>query len=121
MYKNKRFYAILIIVSILLNFALPTRATEVVPTCRYCDFANMFVGEDKFENFNRKVFNLNSKLNKYFARPVHILWSSIIPKCGMDRLQCVYNNIEYPKRLVSCLVQKDFDSVKSETKRFIAN
>ena len=67
------------------------------------------------------MFNLNSKLNKFIARPVHILWSSIMPKYGIDRLQCVYNNIEYPKRLASCLLQKDFAGVKSETKRFITN
>ena len=60
--------------------------------------------KDKFENFNRKMFHLNSKLNKYIARPVHVLWSSIMPKYGIERIQNVYNNIEYPKRLASCLI-----------------
>ena len=89
--------------------------------CRYCDLGKMYVGEDKYENFNRKMFNLNTKLNKYVARPVHILWSSLIPKYGMDRIQSAYLNIEYPKRLASCLLQKDFKGAKDETKRFITN
>ena len=116
--KCKSFISLVIVLSFLLNFILPVFATE---TCRYCDFGKLYVGEDKFEGFNRKMFNINSKLNKFIARPVHILWSSIMPKYGLDRLQCVYNNIEYPKRLASCLLQKDFAGVKSETKRFITN
>jgi len=101
-----------------INLYLPTFATS---DCKYCDYSKMYVGEDKYENFNRKMFNLNSKLNKYIARPVHVFWSSIIPKYGIDRIQSVYNNIEYPKRLASCLIQKDFEGAKNETKRFITN
>lgn len=113
------FKKIIIVVLLFFNFfALPILATE---ECRYCDLAKIYVGEDKFENFNRKMFALNSKLNKFIARPVHIIWSSIMPKYGIERIQCVYNNIEYPKRLASCLLQKDFAGVKSETKRFITN
>ena len=103
---------------LLLSLVLPIFATE---ECKYCDLGKLYVGEDKYETFNRKMFNLNSKLNKFVARPVHILWASILPKYGIDRIQSVYNNIEYPKRLASCLLQKDFAGVKSETKRFITN
>ena len=103
---------------LIVNFALPVFSTQ---ECRYCDFGKMYVGEDKYEAFNRKMFNLNSKLNKFIARPVHILWSSIMPQYGIDRIQSVYNNIEYPKTLASCLIQKDFKGVKSETKRFLTN
>ncbi len=116
------FRKIIVCLTILLlinfNVFLPTFATE---ECKYCDFGKLYLGEDKFEGFNRKMFNLNSKLNKYIARPVHILWSSVMPKYGIERIQSVYNNIEYPKRLASCLLQKDFAGVKSETKRFLTN
>lgn len=88
---------------------------------KYPNYADMYVGEDKYEGFNRKMFNLNSKLNKFVARPVHILWASVMPKYGMDRLQSAYNNIEYPKRLASCLLQKDGEGVKNETLRFLTN
>ena len=67
------------------------------------------------------MFNLNKNLNKYIARPVHILWSSIMPQYGINRIQGIYDNIEYPKRLASCILQKDFAGVKNETKRFLTN
>jgi len=119
MLKNKKkIFGLVLLFCFSINLFSPIFATE---ECKYCDFGKLYVGEDKFENFNRKMFNLNSKLNKFIARPVHIIWSSIMPKYGIERIQSVYNNIEYPKRLASCLLQKDFQGVKSETKRFLTN
>lgn len=108
-----------ILITILIGFSL--FINPAIADCKYCDYGKMYVGEDKYEGFNRKMFTLNSRLNKYVARPVHILWSSIMPKYGIDRLQSVYLNIEYPKRLASCLLQKDFKGAKTETQRFLTN
>lgn len=88
---------------------------------KYPDYACMYLGEDKCECFNRKMFNLNSKLNRFVVKPVHILWASIMPKYGIDRIKGVYTNIEYPKRLVSTLLQKDFKASGTETLRFLTN
>ena len=89
--------------------------------CRYPDYCKEYIGKDKFEKFNRKMFNFNAKLNKYALRPIHVVWASIMPKYGMDRIQSAYHNIEYPKRLVSSLLQRDFKAAKNETVRFLAN
>lgn len=129
---NKKLLSIILSVLLFLNpisFAeviynensIDIQAVETNQQSRYPDYAKMYVGEDKHEKFNRKMFNLNSKLNKFVARPVHIVWSSIMPKFGMDRIRDVYNNIEYPKRLVSCLLQRDGEAAKVETKRFLTN
>ncbi len=88
---------------------------------KYPDYSYEFIGEDKLENYNRKMFNFNLGLNKYLVRPVHILWSSIMPEYGMDRIQGITNNIEYPIRLVSSLIQRDFKTSKNETIRFFTN
>jgi len=117
---KRKIISVFLVLSILFNLALPTFANEVAQ-CKYCDFSNLYIGEDKYENFNRKMFNLNKNLNKYIARPVHILWSSIMPQYGINRIQGIYDNIEYPKRLASCILQKDFAGVKNETKRFLTN
>lgn len=85
------------------------------------DYSTMFVGEDKFENFNRKMYNFNSGLNKFAIKPLHHIWASIMPKYGMDRIAGIADNIEYPKRLVSTLIQKDFKSSGTETLRFLTN
>lgn len=88
---------------------------------KYPDYSNIYLGKDKFEGFNRKMFMFNGFLNKYALRPAHIVWASVMPKYGMDRIQSAYENIEYPKRLVSCLLQKDFKASKNETIRFLTN
>jgi ABC-type transporter lipoprotein component MlaA len=88
---------------------------------KYPDYGYEFLGDDKWENFNRKMFNFNLCLNKYAIRPIHILWASVMPEYGMDRIQGVTNNIEYPIRLVSSLLQKDFKTSKNETIRFFTN
>lgn len=81
----------------------------------------MYLGEDKCENFNRKVFKFNSAINKVIIKPVDIIWASIMPKYGMERIRGIYKNIEYPKRLVSSLIQKDFKGSGRETVRFLTN
>lgn len=118
MIRKNKISIFLVILVLSIQSTNPIIATE---GCKYCDIGKMYVGEDKYELFNRKMFNLNRGLNKYIARPVHIIWSSIIPKYGLDRIQSVYNNIEYPKRLASCLLQKDFKDAKNETIRFLTN
>ncbi len=97
------------------------QAVETDHLSKYPDYAKMYVGEDKHEKFNRKMFNLNSKLNKFIAKPVHILWSSILPQCCINRIRDAYNNIDYPKRLASCILQKDVEGIKRETVRFLTN
>lgn len=115
----KSFKKLIVLFLAFLTFT-PCFAT-VEATLKQPDYAKLYLGEDKLENSNRKVFNFNQKLNKYAIRPVHILWSSIFPVYAMDRIQGVYTNIEYPKRLVSTLVQKDFKAAGHETLRFLTN
>lgn len=94
---------------------------ETHSTSRYPDYAYEFTGKDRCESFNRKLFIFNLKLNKYILRPVNIVWASIMPKYGMDRIKNVYTNINFPTRLVSCALQKDYKSLKHEAKRFAIN
>lgn len=88
---------------------------------KYPDYGYMYLGTDKYEKLNRKVFAFNLGLNKYAIRPIHILWTSIMPEYGIDRIHSAYKNIEYPKRLVSSLIQKDFKTSGTETVRFLTN
>ncbi len=132
MYKNKflvRFIAATLLFVSLFNINVETFASPVLSgapvaesqACRYPDYSNEYIGHDKFEKFNRKMFNFNAKLNKYALRPIHVIWASILPKYGMDRIQYAYKNIEYPKRLVSTLLQRDMRAAGAETLRFLAN
>ncbi len=113
---------IFIITAILLFAANAVFADELLKQqSKYPDYAYMYLGPDKFEKMNRKMFAFNLGLNKYAVRPVHILWSSIMPEYGIERIQSACKNIEYPKRLVSSLIQKDFKTSGRETVRFLTN
>lgn len=122
MYKNKAFWVIFAL--FFLNFYLNNLSFAAEPVkieSRYPDYAYEFYGKDKCEKFNRKLFIFNLKLNKYVLRPVNTVWASILPKYGIDRFQNVYNNLNYPVRLVGCMLQKDFKSSRRETVRFLTN
>lgn len=118
-YKNLALCALTTVILCTRVYAKKTVATT--PVTKYPDYSYEFVGNDKFEGFNRKMFNFNLKFNKYALKPIHTIWASIMPKYGMDRIQSAYTNIEYPKRLVSTLLQRDFKASGHETLRFITN
>lgn len=117
--KNKIYVIGALLLCLSVNFAYAEDVST--PSYKYPDYASEYLGYDKFEKFNRKVFTFNSKLNKYAIRPVHVLWASILPQYAMDRIYSATVNIEYPIRLVSTLIQKDFKASKDETVRFITN
>lgn len=113
---------IITVLTILIGISNISIAEELIkPQSKYPDYAYLYLGADKYEKINRKVFAFNLGLNKYAIRPVHILWCSVMPEYGIERIQTAYKNIEYPKRLVSTLIQKDFKSSGTETLRFLAN
>lgn len=117
--KFKKFF-ILFLLAITL-FTNTSYAFELTEDTKYPDYAELYLGKDKLEKMNRKVFNFNLKLNNYLLRPVHILWASIMPQYGMDRIYNMTKNIEYPIRLMSTLIQRDFKSAGTETVRFLTN
>lgn len=113
------FAAVIFLNFYLINtcFALESKVQKNV----YPDYSYEFVGKDKCENFNRKIYIFNSKLNKYVIRPVNVVWASIMPKYAMNRVQNFCNNIEFPVRFTACLLQKDFKSSGKEAVRFLTN
>lgn len=100
-----------------LSFAIDAKVSENI----YPDFAYEFSGKDTCEGFNRKLLVFNLRLNRYVIRPVNVVWSSVMPKCAMDKLQNAYNNMNSPVRILSCALQKDFKSSRQEALRFLTN
>lgn len=121
MVNNRKIIAIINVFFCFFNFLYFSPVSQAEEINNYPDYATEFLGEDKYEKFNRKMFNFNMKMNKYALRPLHVIWASIMPKYGMDKIQNVYENILYPRRLVSSLIQKDFTGAKNETIRFLTN
>ena len=116
----KKLTALILLLNIIISNIVC--ADELIkPNLKYPSYSALYLNEDKFEDINRKVFYLNLKLNKLFVKRVHILWASLFPNFVIDSLNSVYSNIQYPKRLVSSLLQRDFEAIKHETKRFFIN
>ncbi|MBR2524861.1 VacJ family lipoprotein, partial [bacterium] len=65
---------ILVLCFSLLNFEV------IASENKYPDYADLFLGPDKHENFNRKMFDFNYGLNLFLIKPIHIIWSSVMPK-----------------------------------------
>ena len=82
----------ILILFILLLYAQNISFTEelIKQQSKYPDYAYIYLGPDKYEKINRKIFAFNLGLNKYAIKPVHILWSSILPEYGIDRIQSAY-------------------------------
>ncbi len=122
MNKIKKLTLFVLTAYLLLQTSLISFAQESAnDNQKYPDYSYEFVGKDKCENFNRKMYIFNAKLNKFVIRPVNIVWASIVPKYGMERIENIYTNAEYPKRLVSTLVQGKFKDSGKETARFLVN
>lgn len=121
MTRNKAFSVFAVLLCLNLALGNTIAQEEITTVKKYPDYGYMFMGKDKCENFNRKIFAFNLKLNKFVIKPVHRVWASVMPQYGMDRIQSAHTNLVYPKRLVSTLIQKDFKSAKNETIRFFAN
>jgi len=120
----KKRVCLIFVAAFFLNFYLNDASfaiDNIILKNRYPDYAYEFCGKDTCEKFNRKLFIFNLKLNKYLIRPVNTVWASVVPKYGMDRLQNAYNNINFPVRVMGCLLQKDFKASKQETMRFLTN
>lgn len=100
-----------------IAFAIEDIETDNV----YPDYAYEFVGKDKFEKFNRKLFLFNLKLNKYVIKSFNTGWCSLFPKYMMDRFGSFYYNTNFPVRAVSCAVQKDYKASRREVGRFFVN
>lgn len=121
--KKNRFLLILIAV-FLINSCLNSvslEADEALIQDRYPNYSYEYTGKDKWENFNRKIFMSNILANKYMLRPINIIWATIMPQYGMDRINNLYANMNYPVRLFGSLLQGDGESAKTETKRFFIN
>lgn len=119
MMRIKKFFAALVLFFVV--FANAPFVFAFQDEKKYLSYKDLYLEDDKYENFNRKIFDFNLSLNRAFVKKIHIAWESVFPNFVIDGLNSMYSNIEYPKKVVSALLQRDFDAVKHESKRFLIN
>lgn len=76
---------------------------------------------DPIEPVNRSFFWLNHQIYQYIARPVTKVYTTVFPKPVRNAVHNVYENIEYPVRVVNHLLQGQPRRADLETRKFFVN
>ncbi|MCI5778412.1 MAG: MlaA family lipoprotein [Lentisphaeria bacterium] len=82
---------------------------------------NLLGGEDPLEGFNRSMFACTDFLMNYVADPLGRVYTTILPRPFIEHFHNVCVNLEYPARLMSSLLQAEWEVAGTETVRFFAN
>ncbi len=82
---------------------------------------NLIAGEDPMENFNRPMFACTHFLMSYVADPLGRVYTTVFPRPFIEHFNNVCVNLEYPARLISSLLQAQWQAAGTETLRFFAN
>jgi phospholipid-binding lipoprotein MlaA len=85
------------------------------------DFASLPKVDDRFESFNRFMFGVNSKIERYFFEPLTKGYRFITPEPARLAIRNAFDNVGMPSRLVSSAVQGDFEKSGRTFSRFLIN
>ena len=76
---------------------------------------------DPFEPLNRSIHKFNATTIKFVVRPVAQGYETIVPSPARRGLTSFFENLRYPVRLVSNLLQGDVRRSFQETEKFLIN
>ena len=78
-------------------------------------------GNDPIEPFNRVMFNINEFFLHYLVQPIGYIYGSIFPGEVIKRIDMAADNLGFPGRAISALLQGKFAAGGLETVRFLTN
>jgi len=76
---------------------------------------------DPLEPVNRAVHQFNDKLYYWALKPVARGYKAVVPEPARIGVRNFFNNLRFPARFLSCLLQADFKGAATETGRFTIN
>lgn len=79
------------------------------------------VVSDPFEGFNRAMFRFNDGVFTYALRPINRGYEFVMPKPLRKGLSNAFDNVKYPVRFVSSLLQGKVRLAVKETGKFAVN
>jgi len=85
------------------------------------EYTNIAVIADPAEPVNRGTFWFNHQLYKFVLRPVSNAYDFVLPQPVRKAVYNVYDNLEFPVRLVNNLLQLNFKRSELETEKFLVN
>jgi len=76
---------------------------------------------DPLESFNRAMFGFNDKLYFWVLKPVAQGYKKVVPEAPRVGVKNFFDNLKFPIRFVSSLLQADFSGAATEVGRFAVN
>ena len=93
------------IILLILIFANNTLAVEV----------------DPFENYNRKVFSFNERVDSYLIKPVASFYNLVTPDFLDDGITNIFRNLNEPMNIVNNAFQFKYSDSAISFLRFLTN
>jgi phospholipid-binding lipoprotein MlaA len=111
--------AILLGISVVLSSSCAT--TEVIdPKNSQQDLAIMSKA-DPYENFNRKMFKFNDKVDNYVAEPISNVYKKVTPQFVQTGVFNFFNNLKNINVVINDVFQAKFNQSAQDTGRFAMN
>ena len=85
------------------------------------DEYSVVVIADPLEPVNRGTFWVNHQLYKFILRPVSKIYDTLLPKKLRTAVYNVFDNVEFPIRVVNNALQGNFSRAAQETEKFAVN
>ncbi len=96
-------------------------AIAALPLVTACASAPSGADNDPFEPFNRDLFSLNQKLDKYVVIPSAGLYVVAVPEWGRDRIHNLLTHLDLPGVFVNDVLQGEGKRAGETAKRFVVN
>ena len=85
------------------------------------EYTMTFGDTDPWEGFNRAMFGITDIGVRYVVRPIGWLWGGILPRPVVRCIDTASDNLCFPARAVSCILQNRWRDSGIELSRFLIN
>ncbi len=85
------------------------------------EVSTQFGDADPWEGFNRSMFAVNRFGMLYVVRPIGWIWGGIFPRVVIECIDNAAENLSFPARTISCLLQQHWSDGGVEFLRFLTN
>jgi phospholipid-binding lipoprotein MlaA len=85
------------------------------------EYSHVATIADPAEAVNRGTFWLNHQLYNFLLRPVSKAYEFVLPSLARKAIHNVFENLEYPVRVVNHALQFEFNRADLETRKFVVN
>lgn len=85
------------------------------------EYSHVATIADPAEPVNRGTFWLNHQLYNYVLRPFSKAYEFVLPSPAREAIHNVFDNVEYPVRVVNHALQFEFKRADLETRKFVVN